>query len=166
MDMENVITLLGEISLIDDRVVKTDETEQIAQVRMWAAILREVPVEFAGQAIGEHYAESAWPVLPKDIAARWRKVARARLDRHTGTFEPTAHPHIDPDDITGFRLALRAERDTVRTGCEAPLELRAIMGAEIVPESAGQPTAEYLAARARCRAARVLSDDEEPAVTS
>ncbi|EST22805.1 hypothetical protein [Streptomyces niveus] len=161
MDMQQVITLLTEISLIDDRVVKTVETEQIAQVRMWAAILREVPYEFAGEAIGEHYAESAWPVMPKDVAARWRKVARARLDRHTNTFEPTAHPHLDPDDHAGFRIALRAERDAVRTGCEAPVELRALMAGSAVPASAGQPSAEYLAARERVRAARVQSGDDE-----
>lgn len=154
MDMQEVIVLLGEISLIDDRVVRTIETEQIAQVRMWAAILRDVPYEFAGEAIGEHYAESAWAVMPKDIAARWRVVARRRLDRQTGTFEPAKHPHVDPDDVTGFRLALRAERDAVRRGCEAPLELRAIMAGSAVPATAGQPSEAYLAAREQCRAAR------------
>lgn len=161
MDMQQVIVLLGEVSLVDDRVVRVDETEQIAQVRMWASILREVPYEFAGEAIGEHYAESAWPVMPKDIAARWRVVARRRLDRQTGTFEPSKHPHLDPDDDAGYRAALRAERDAVRTGCAAPLELRAIMAGSAVPASAGQPSPEYLAAREQLRAARVESSDDE-----
>ncbi|MFJ2249415.1 hypothetical protein [Streptomyces sp. NPDC087862] len=161
MNMEQTLDLLDQIALIDDRVVKTGETEQAAQLTLWARVLRDVPLEFAGEAIGDHYAESAWPVLPKDIAARWRKAARTRLDRHTGTFEPAAHSYLDPDDIAGYRAALRAERDAVRTGCEAPLELRAIMAGSAVPASAGQPNDEYLAARAQCRAARVQSSDEE-----
>ncbi|MFD3517744.1 hypothetical protein [Streptomyces sp. NPDC058657] len=151
--MNETIELLTGIALVDDRVVRTDETEQAAQLTMWATILRDVPLDFAGQAVGEHYAESAWPVMPKDIAARWRIVARGRLDRHVGTFEPNRHPHVDPDDHAGYRAALRAERDGVRKGCEEPLELRALVGGAI-PASAGQPTAEYLAVRDRIRAAR------------
>ncbi|MFJ8855269.1 hypothetical protein [Streptomyces sp. NPDC102437] len=161
MNMTETLDLLDQISLIDDRVVKSDETEQAAQLTLWAMVLRDVPPQFAGEAVGRHYAESAWPVMPKDIAARWRAESRRRLDRHVGTFEPTAHSYLDPDDIAGYRAALRAERDAVRTGCEAPLELRAIMAGSAVPASAGQPTAEYLAAREQCRAARVESGDEQ-----
>ena len=76
MDRTEVIRLLAEISLVDDRVVKTDETEQEAQVRMWSVVLRDVSYEFAGEAVGQHYAEHAWAVMPKDIASRWRAEAR------------------------------------------------------------------------------------------
>ncbi|MFF7365652.1 hypothetical protein [Streptomyces sp. NPDC008125] len=160
MNMQETLDTLDQIALIDDRVVKTDETEQAAQLTLWARVLRDVPLDFAGEAIGEHYAESAWPIMPKDIAARWRKVYRDRLSRHTGTFEPTKHPHVDPDDISGFHAALRAEINAVRTGCEAPLALRAIMAGPAVPPSAGQPSAAYLAARAQCRADRLGVDDD------
>lgn len=163
MDMPEVIRLLAEISLIDDRVVKLDETEQIAQVRMWSAILREVPFDFAGDAVGQHYAECAWPVMPKDITARWRIVARRRLDRHTGTFEPTAHPHVDPDDITGFQAALRAERQAVRLGSGQPVGLRELVSGSAVPPSAGQPTDAYEQARQALRLARAERAAEQVA---
>jgi hypothetical protein len=152
--MPEILDLLDRIALIDDRVVKTDEIEQEAQAVMWAAILRDVPPEFAGPAVGAHYAESAWPIMPKDIAQRWRAVARDRLGRHTGTFEPTAHPHLDPDDVHGFRSALRAERYAVRTGCEAPLELRQLLAGSPSDRAAGAPNDTYLQAREAVRMAR------------
>jgi hypothetical protein len=153
VNVKETVRLLQQIALVDDRVVRIDETEQAAQVTMWAAILRDVPYEFAGQAVGEHYAESAWPVMPKDIAARWRANARRRLDRHVGTFEPCAHPRLDPDDIPGYRAALRAEREGVRRGADDPIELRALLaGSE--PVAAGCPNDEYRRAREALRAAR------------
>jgi hypothetical protein len=161
MTVDETLELLHQISLIDDRVVKSDETEQAAQLTLWAAILRDVPYPFAGQAIGEHYAESAWPIMPKDIAARWRRVARARLDRHTGTFEPTRHPRLDPDDAPGYQAALRAQRYAVRTGADQPVELRALIAGSAVPPSAGRPTDEYRAAREAVRRARAEAVEVE-----
>ncbi|MFJ9468354.1 zinc finger domain-containing protein [Streptomyces caniferus] len=144
MDMQEVIKLLAEISLVDDRVVKTDETEQIAQVRLWAAALREVPIDFAGEAVGRHYAESAWPVMPKDIATRWRAVARDRMARHAECRAPDA----DPDDVGGYVLALRADRSAVVTGVKPPTRVRAELarvGRTIEPVPANPC---YLAAKA------------------
>ncbi|MFF3190520.1 hypothetical protein [Streptomyces misionensis] len=155
MTVDETLELLSQIALVDDRVVRLDETEQAAQLSMWAAILRDIPLDFAGQAVGEHYAESAWPVMPKDIAERWRKAARARLDRHVGTFEPSAHPHVDPDERYGnaFAAALRAERERVWRGAGDPIELRALLaGSE--PVAAGRPNDEYRQAREALRAAR------------
>ncbi|WP_406337342.1 hypothetical protein [Streptomyces sp. NBC_00649] len=154
MDAQEVIRLLGEISLVDDRVVKTDETEQVAQVRLWAAALREVPLDFAGEAVGRHYAESAWPVMPKDIASRWRDTARDRMRRHVGTFEPTAHPHLHPDDSDGYVLALRAERSAVVAGSELPARVRELVsgvGRAVDPAPANEG---YLAAKAALYAKR------------
>ncbi|MYT57689.1 hypothetical protein GTW29_13360 [Streptomyces sp. SID7834] len=156
MNVEQTIDLLEQIALIDDRVVKTNTTEQEAQLNMWAAILVNVPYGFAGQAVGEHYAESAWPVMPKDIAARWRKVARDRLGRTLDTFEPTSHPHIDPDDISGYQRALRAQRHAVRTGCDAPLELRALIAGSD-PVQAGTPNDTYRQAREAVQRARAAA---------
>jgi hypothetical protein len=163
VNVDETIELFQQISLIDDRVVRIDETEQAAQLTLWAAVLREVPFEFAGQAIGEHYAESAWPIMPKDIAARWRKVARDRLARHTGTFEPTRHPRLDPDDIPGYRAALRAQRHAVRCGGEQPVEWRALTAGDAVPSSAGEPTDEYRRARELLRRLRSDADAEQVA---
>ncbi|WP_216369635.1 zinc finger domain-containing protein [Streptomyces griseofuscus] len=131
MNVDDTIDLLSQIALVDDRVVKVDEAEQRAQVTMWAAVLRDVPLSFAGEAVGRHYAESAWPVMPKDIASRWRDHVRDRLGRSTGTFEPTDHPEVDPDDRYGnsYVAALRAHRTAVAGGDAEPVGLRELLPA-------------------------------------
>lgn len=131
MMVDEVIDLLERIALVDDRVVRADEIEQEAQVAMWAAVLRDVPLAFAGEAVGRHYAESAWPIMPKDIASRWRDQVRDRLNRSTGTFEPTDHPDVNPDDRFGnaYVAALRAERRAVAGGDAEPVGLRELMPA-------------------------------------
>ncbi|MFD5838196.1 hypothetical protein ACFWHV_32305 [Streptomyces collinus] len=129
MTPEETLELLSQIALVDDRVVKVDHIEQRAQVTMWAVVLRDVPLQFAGEAVGRHYAESAWPIMPKDIAARWRDQVRDRLGRSTGTFEPTDHPHLDPDDVGGYVAALRAHRGAVAGGDAEPVGLRELMPA-------------------------------------
>ncbi|MGW7248844.1 zinc finger domain-containing protein [Streptomyces decoyicus] len=144
MDTQEVIRLLAEISLVDDRVVKADETEQIAQVRLWAAALINVPYEFAGEAVGWHYAESAWPVMPKDIATRWRTVARDRMTRHAERKAPDA----DPDDVDGYMLALRADRAAVVTGTEPPAPVRALLAGVGRPIEPAPANSGYLAAKA------------------
>lgn len=148
MDAKDVIRLLGEISLVDDRVVKTDEAEQEAQVRLWAVALREVPLDFAGEAVGRHYAESAWPVMQKDITSRWRDTVRDRMARHVGTFEPSAHPQLDPDDSAGYVHALRAGRSAVVTGAEQPREVRELVGRIGRAVEPAPATEGYLAAKA------------------
>lgn len=153
MTLDETLDLLRQIALVDDRVVRLDETEQVAQVTMWAAILRDVPITYAGQAVGEHYATSAYPIMPKDIAERWRAESRRRLDRHVNTFEPRSRPFLDPDDIPGYHAALRAERDRVRRGNDEPIAWPALMaGADLIP--AGRPNDEYLRAREELRRAR------------
>jgi hypothetical protein len=131
MMLDEVIDLLDRISLVDDRVVKSDEAEQEAQVTMWAAVLRDVPLQFAGEAVGRHYAESAWAIMPKDIAERWRNTVRDRLRRATGTFEPTDHPGVDPDDRYGNRYvaALRGQWRAVAAGDEQPVAVAELMPA-------------------------------------
>ncbi|MFF7171122.1 zinc finger domain-containing protein [Streptomyces pseudovenezuelae] len=131
MTLDETIDLLSQIALVDDRVVKVDEAEQRAQVTMWAAVLRDVPLQYAGQAVGEHYAASAYPVMPKDIAERWRGVVRDRLGRSIGTFEPGDHPHVDPDDEYGnaYVAALRNQRRSVAGGEAEPIGLRELLPA-------------------------------------
>ncbi|CAL9593728.1 hypothetical protein SUDANB1_05277 [Streptomyces sp. enrichment culture] len=129
MTLAETLELLAQIALVDDRVVKVDTAEQRAQVTMWASTLRDVPLDFAGEAVGRHYAESAWPIMPKDIAARWRDQVRDRLGRSTGTFEPTDHPHLDPDDVDGYVAALRSHRRAIAGGDSEPVGLRELMPA-------------------------------------
>jgi hypothetical protein len=131
MTLDETLELLAQIALVDDRVVKVDEAEQRAQLTMWAAVLRDVPLRFAGEAVGRHYAESAWPIMPKDIAQRWRDTVRDRLNRSVGTIEPTDHPHLDPDDDTGdaYVKALRAHRRAIAAGDDEPVGLRELMPA-------------------------------------
>ncbi|BDH04871.1 zinc finger domain-containing protein [Streptomyces seoulensis] len=131
MNIDDTLDLLQQVALIDDRVVKTTETEQAAQVTMWAAVLRDIPLQFAGEAVGRHYAESAWPVMPKDIASRWRVHVKDRLNRAVGTFEPTDHPSVSPDDETGdaFVAVLRAQRQAVAREKSEPIGLRELMPA-------------------------------------
>lgn len=118
--------LIARIALADPRVQRQDEVEQTAQIDMWAGILADVPYEYALQAAHAHYSKSTWPIMPADIASRWAAAVHDRLTRHTGTFEPTAHPWLDPDDEAGYRAALAAERHAVATGQQPPNELRAI----------------------------------------
>ena len=126
MEAERIPELIAQIALADPRVRRDDQIERRAQALMWAGILAEVPYDFAIHAAHQHYATSTWPILPAEIATRWAAVVRDRMNRHTGTFEPTAHPELDPDDITGYQHALRAERHAVVMGQRPPNELKAI----------------------------------------
>ncbi|MEE1774480.1 cell surface glycoprotein [Streptomyces sp. JV185] len=126
MKPSEVPQLLAQIALADPRVRREDEFELRAQIAMWAGILAEVPYDYAITAAHQHYAKSTWPILPADIATRWAATVRDRMDKHTGTFEPVAHPELDPDDIPGFQAALRSDREAVVLGHTEPTELKAI----------------------------------------
>ncbi|WP_327413202.1 zinc finger domain-containing protein [Streptomyces sp. NBC_01233] len=129
MNPEQIPELIARIALADKRVRVEDPVEQTAQIDMWAGILADVPYDYAIRAAQAHYAVKAWPILPADIATRWAATVRDRMDRHTGTLEPTRYPELDPDDIEGFQQTLRAERRAVITGQTEPTPLKAITGA-------------------------------------
>ncbi|MGW1587292.1 zinc finger domain-containing protein [Streptomyces sp. NPDC002386] len=131
MNPAETLELLSQIALVDDRVVKVDHIEQRAQVTMWAVVLRDVPLAFAGEAVGRHYAEQPWPIKPSDIATRWRADVRDRVGRSLGTFEPGDHPHVDPDDDTGdaYVAALRAQQRAIAGGAAEPIGLRELLPA-------------------------------------
>ncbi|MFJ6440236.1 hypothetical protein [Streptomyces sp. NPDC091649] len=126
MTPDQIPQLLKQVSYADPRVLPDDPKEVAALAALWAAVLTDVPAEFAMQAVGAHYAKSPFPIKPSDISTRWQAVVSDRMGRHTGTFEPNQHPGLDPDDIKGYQQALRAERDAVRTGQRAPTPSRAI----------------------------------------
>ena len=152
MSPEETLELLSQIALVDDRVVKVDHIEQRAQVTMWAVVLRDVPLAFAGEAVGAHYAASAYPIMPKDIAERWRTAVRDRLGRAVGTFEPTDHPHLDPDDVTGYVQALRADRGAVAGGDSQPVAVAELMPA--IGDRFGGRVAELVPANNEFRTAK------------
>ncbi|ROQ69204.1 hypothetical protein EDD93_3701 [Streptomyces sp. 840.1] len=126
MNPDQIPQLIAQIALADPRIRRDDPTEQRAQILMWAGILADVPYEYAVTAVHQHYATSQWPILPANIATRWAATVRDRLTRHTGTFEPTEHPELDPDDEAGYRHALAVERQAVALGQQAPTPLAAI----------------------------------------
>lgn len=132
MTLDDVSELLMQISLVDDRVMRTDPAEIAEQQTMWARALIDVPLDFAGEAVGAHYAEHHWPVKPSDITARWRAATRDRMDRHAETVAP-AH---DPDDVIGYRDALAGQRRAVVTGEQQPNPIRQLNAA---PPAAERP---------------------------
>ncbi|MFJ8301562.1 hypothetical protein ACIQ9R_37435 [Streptomyces sp. NPDC094447] len=126
MNPDQIPDLLKRVSYADPRVLPEDPQEVIGMAALWADVLRDVPTDFAMQAVGAHYAVSPFPIKPSDISTRWKAVVRDRMDRHNGTFEPTQHPELDPDDVPGFQQALLAERRAVIHGQAEPNTVKAI----------------------------------------
>lgn len=136
MEPEQIPQLIAQIALADPRIRREDPTERRAQIVMWAGILTDVPYDLAVRAAQDHYATSTWPILPAEIATRWQATVRDRMTRHNGTFEPTAHPDLDPDDVTGYITALRGERQAVVLGHTAPAPVKAITAGPAAEEAA------------------------------
>lgn len=67
------------------------------------------------EAIRSHVLDSPYPILPVDVARKWRAHRRDRLDRHT---DPT--PAADPDDPAAWRAELLRSRNAVAAGLAAP----------------------------------------------
>ncbi|MGW4703737.1 zinc finger domain-containing protein [Streptomyces sp. NPDC004285] len=126
MNPDQIPDLLKRVSYADPRVLPEDPQEVIGMAALWADVLRDVPTDFAMQAVGAHYAVSPFPIKPSDISTRWQAVVRDRMDRHNGTFEPVDHPELDPDDVPGFQRALLAERRAVIHGQAEPNTVKAI----------------------------------------
>lgn len=126
MTPDQIPDLLKRVSYADPRVLPDDPQEVIGMAALWADVLRDVPTDFAMQAVGAHYAVSPFPIKPSDISTRWHALVRDRMDRHNGTFEPTQHPELDPDDVPGFQRALLAERQDVIHGRTEPNTIKAI----------------------------------------
>lgn len=135
MNPEHIPQLLKQVSYADPRILPEDKKEIAGLSALWAGVLADVPAEFAMWAVGQHYAESPFPIKPSDIAGRWRAHVRDRMNRHTGTLEPTRYPELDPDDVAGFMHTLRTERHAVIMGQQAPTPLAAITGPNAVPDN-------------------------------
>lgn len=126
MTPDQIPALLKQVSYADPRLLPADPQELLGLAALWAKVLADVPVDFALNAVGEHYATSPFPIKPSDIADRWNTKVRDRLHRDNGTFEPNDFPDLDPDDVTGYLQALRGQRQAVARGYQPPNTVKAI----------------------------------------
>lgn len=115
MTPEEIPQLLQQLSYADPRILPDDPDERRGKVAMWAAVLADVPYDFAMRTAVAHYRKSPFPIAPSEIAAPWVVESRARLGRHT---DPT--PQADPDDEAAYRAELLGTRRAVAGGRQEP----------------------------------------------
>jgi hypothetical protein len=120
LDRREVAAALAYIGRLDPRTIRNGTNETRDQIAQWQELLDDVP--FATdhgwdirEAIRAHVRDSPYPILPVDIARRWRTHRRDRLNRHT---DPT--PAADPDDPVAWRAELLWSRNAVAVGTAAP----------------------------------------------
>ncbi|MFD5913444.1 hypothetical protein ACFWHL_32485 [Streptomyces massasporeus] len=120
MDRREVAAVLAYIGRLDPRTIRTGTGDARDQIAQWQELLDDVPFATAQgwdvrEAIRAHVLDSPYPILPVDIARKWRAHRRDRLDRHT---DPT--PAADPDDPATWRAELLRSRNAVAAGVAAP----------------------------------------------
>ncbi|MFJ1605541.1 hypothetical protein ACIOHS_19535 [Streptomyces sp. NPDC088253] len=120
MDRREVAAVLAYIGRLDPRTARTGTDEARAQITQWHELLHDVPFTTdhgwdVREAIRAHVLDSPYPILPVDVARKWRAYRRDRLDRHT---DPT--PIADPDNPAAWRTELLDTRHAVATGMAAP----------------------------------------------
>lgn len=120
MDRREVAAVLAYIGRLDPRTIRTGTGDARDQIAQWQELLDDVPFATAHgwdvrEAIRSHVLDSPYPILPVDIARRWRAHRRDRLDRHT---DPT--PAADPDDPATWRAELLRSRSAVAAGVASP----------------------------------------------
>ncbi|MEK2477103.1 zinc finger domain-containing protein [Streptomyces noursei] len=138
MDRREIAALLAYIGRLDPRSIRTDAGEARDQIAQWHELLSDVPLTTvhgwdAREAIRDHVLDSPYPLLPVDIARKWRAHRRDRLGRHT---DPT--PSADPDDPAAWRAELFATRHAVATGAAAPSSHRQITNGGPHPDIAAR----------------------------
>jgi hypothetical protein len=125
-----VAALLAYVVRLDPRLALDDPAAAADRLAQWADLLSDVPPTApswdAARIARDHIAKSPYRIQPSDISRPWHTHKAAALNAHIGTFEPTRYPHLDPDDVIGYRSALAAERNAIATGKQAPTTHRAI----------------------------------------
>ncbi|MFL4905809.1 hypothetical protein ACJ6WF_22205 [Streptomyces sp. MMS24-I2-30] len=126
MDRREVAAALACIGHLDPRTIRTSTGEARDQLAQWQELLDDVPFATdhgwdVREAIRAHVLDSPYPILPVDVARRWRTHRRDHLDRHT---DPT--PTADPDDPAAWRAELLRARNAVASGEAAPSTHRQI----------------------------------------
>ncbi|MCL6668792.1 zinc finger domain-containing protein [Streptomyces panaciradicis] len=120
MERNEIAAILAYIGRLDPRTIRTGPGEAGDQIAQWQELLDDVPFATdhgwdVREAIRSHVLDSPYPILPVDIARKWRAHRRDRLDRHT---DPT--PAADPDDPAAWRAELLRSRNAVAAGMAAP----------------------------------------------
>ncbi|MEH0470857.1 cell surface glycoprotein [Streptomyces sp. B21-097] len=130
MTPREVAALLAYVVRLDPRMSLDDQAAAAERLAQWCDLLSDVPATAHGwdaaKTARAYIARTPYRIQPSDVSRPWHAHKADMLGRHVGTFEPTAHPHLDPDDIRGYRVALAADRHAVATGQQAPTTHRAI----------------------------------------
>jgi hypothetical protein len=127
-----VAALLAYVVRLDPRLALDDPHAAAERLTQWGDLLSDVPATAhswdAARVARDHIARSPYRIQPSDVSRPWHAHKADMLGRHVGTFEPTAHPELDPDERFGdaYVAALRAERRAIATGKQAPSTHRAI----------------------------------------
>ncbi|MDQ1037662.1 hypothetical protein QFZ75_004078 [Streptomyces sp. V3I8] len=126
MDRREVAAVLAYIGRLAPRTVRTGTGDARNQIAQWQDLLGDVPFATGHgwdvrEAIRSHVLGSPYPILPVDVARRWRAHRHDRLDRHT---DPT--PAADPDDPAAWRAELLRSRNAVAASMAAPATHRQI----------------------------------------
>ncbi|MDN3023487.1 hypothetical protein [Streptomyces sp. S.PB5] len=159
MDRREVAAALAYIGRLDPRTIPTGTGAARDQIAQWQELLDDVPFATAHgwdirQVIRAHVLDSPYPILPVDIARKWRAYRRDRLDRHT---DPT--PIADPDNPAAWRTELLGTRHAVATGMVAPSSHRQLASGphsgfgSSIPQAVRAALAAYRPARAAREAA-------------
>ncbi|MGC0427640.1 hypothetical protein RKD32_003995 [Streptomyces sp. SAI-195] len=170
MNPREVAALLAYVVRLDPRMNVEDQGAAEDRLAQWCDLLSDVPAQSHGwdaaRVARDYIARNPYRIQPSDISRPWHAHKADVLNRrHVGTFEPTAHPEINPDDETGdaYVAALRAERRAIATGQQAPVTHRALTAGpmaaavkrrlaelgEYMPPSVAATLADYRPHRAR-----------------
>ncbi|MGD6762071.1 zinc finger domain-containing protein [Streptomyces sp. BH097] len=130
MTPREVAALLAYVVKLDPRLALDDPTAAADRLAQWCDLLSDVPAQAAGwdaaRVARDHIARSPYRIQPSDVSRPWHTHKADVMGRHVGTFEPTAHPEVDPDDGNAYVAALRAERQAVAAGQQAPTTHRVL----------------------------------------
>ncbi|WP_330338756.1 zinc finger domain-containing protein [Streptomyces sp. NBC_00557] len=126
MDRREVAAVLAYVGRLDPRTIRPGTGEARDQIAQWQELLDDVPFATdhgwdVREAIRSHVLDSPYPILPVDVARRWRPHRRDRLERHTDPI-----PAADPDDPAAWRAELLRSRNAVAAGIASPTTHRQI----------------------------------------
>lgn len=138
MIRSHVAALLAYVDKLDPSRAPLSPEATVERLDAWADLLADVPPRAphpegrgwdASHAVRHHIATSPYPIKASDVSRPWHAFKADILGRHVGTFEPTAHPEIDPDAETGnaYTAALLAERQAIASGAQLPTTHRALL---------------------------------------
>lgn len=132
MTPREVAALIAYVVKLDPRLALDDQAAAAERLAQWCDLLSDVPATAHGwdaaRVARDYIARNPYRIQPSDVSRPWHAHKADMMSRHVGTFEPTAHPEINPDDETGdaYVAALRAERAAVAAGQQAPVTHRAL----------------------------------------